>query len=49
MIQEHPKIYQNQVNELMDSQDELEQYGRRLFIKIDTLPVDENETSNIVL
>ena len=31
------------------SQDELEQYGRRLCIRIDSVPVAENETSNDVL
>ena len=49
MLQEHVKNYQKQVNELKDSQDELEQYGRRLCIRIDGVPMAENETSNDVL
>ena len=49
MLQEHMKNYQKQVNELKASQNELEQYGRRLCIKIDGVPMAENETSNDVL
>ena len=49
MLQEHVKNYQEQVNELKASQDKLEQYGRRLCIRIDSVPVAENETSNDVL
>ena len=44
MLQEHVKNYQKQVNELKASQNELEQYGRRLCIKIDGVPMAENET-----
>ena len=43
MIQEHVKNYHEQVNELKASQDELEQYGRRLCIRIDGVPVAEND------
>ena len=43
MLQEHLKNYQKGVNELKDSQDELEQYGRRLCIRIDGVPMAENE------
>ena len=49
VLPEHVKNYQEQVNELKASQDELEQYGRRLCIRIDGVPVAENETSNNVL
>ena len=49
MLQEHVKNYQGQVNELKANQDELEQYGRQLCIRIDGVPVAENETSNDVL
>ena len=49
MLQEHVKNYQKQVNELKASQNELEQYGRRLCIKIDGVPMVENETLNDVL
>ena len=45
MLQEHVKNYQEQVNELKANQDELEQYGWRLSIRIDGVPVAENETS----
>ena len=44
------KNYQKQVvNELKSSQHELEQYGRQLCIRIDGVPVADNETSNDVL
>ena len=49
MLQKHVKNYQKQVTELKASQDELEQYGRRLRSRIDGVPVAENETSNDVL
>ena len=49
MLQEHAKNYQKQVNDMMASQDELEQYNRRLCARIDGVPVAENETSNDVL
>ena len=49
MLHEHVKKYQKQVNELKDRQNELEQYGRRLCIRIDGVPMAENETSNDVL
>ena len=48
-LQEHVKNYQKQVNELKESQDELEQYGRRLCIRIDGVPMAKNDTSNDVL
>ena len=48
VLQEHVKNYQKQVNESKQSK-ELEQYGRRLCIRIDGVPVVENETSNDVL
>ena len=37
------------MNEVKDSQGELEQYGRRLCIRIDGVSMDEYETSNDVL
>ena len=37
------------MNELKASRHELEQYGRLLCIRIDGVPVAENETSNDVL
>ena len=49
MLQEHAKNYQKQFIELKDSQDEIEQYGRRLRIRIDTVPMVEYDTSNNVV
>ena len=37
------------MNDLKASQDELEQYGRRLRIRMDGVPGTENETSNDIL
>ena len=48
MLQEHVKKYQKQVNELKDNQDKIKQCGRRLCIRIDSVPMAENETSNDV-
>ena len=42
MLQEHVKNYQKQVNELRNSQDELEQCDRRFCIRIDGIPIAEN-------
>ena len=45
MFQEHVKNDQKQVNELKDSLYELEQYGRRLHIRIDRwCTMAENES-----
>ena len=49
MLQEHVKNYQKQVNDMMASQDELEQCSRRLCTRIDGVLVAENETSHDVL
>ena len=49
LLQGHVKKYQEQVNELKANQGEWEQYGRRLCIRINGVPVAENETSNDVL
>ena len=48
LLQEHVKNYQKHVNKLKNSQHELEQYGRGLCIKIDVVPMAENEASNNV-
>ena len=37
------------MNELKDNQDEIKQCGRRLCIRIDSVPMAENDTSNDVL
>ena len=47
MLQEHVKNYQKKVNELKGSQDKLEQYGRRLCIRIDGVSMAKNETPTI--
>ena len=49
ILQEHVKNYQKQVNELKSSQEELEHCGRRLCIRIDGVPMTENETSSDIL
>ena len=49
MLQEHVKNYHKQVHQLKDSQDELEQYDRRLCIRTDCVPMAENGTLSNVL
>ena len=49
MLQEHVKICQNQITELQQENEELQQYGRRLCVRIDCVPAVDNETSNEVL
>ena len=49
ILQEHVKNHHKQVNELNTSQEELKQYGKRLCIRIDGVPVTENEISSDVL
>lgn len=49
ILQEHAKNYRKQLNELKDIQDKLEQYGRQLCLRIDGVPMTENETSKDVL
>ena len=51
MLQERVKNYHKQVHELKASQDELEQYGRWLCIRIDGVPVAESsyEIPNVAI
>ena len=49
VLQEHVHYYQNQVNKLNGENEELEQYGRRLCIRIEGVPSAENEASDDVL
>ena len=49
VLQIDVKICQNQVKEMQQANEELEQYGRRLCIRIDGVPTVDNETSNEVL
>ena len=48
VLQQHVKIYQNQITELQQANEELEQYGRRLCVRIDGVPTVDNETSDEV-
>ena len=49
MPREHIHYYQHQMNELKRKNEDLEQYGRRLFVRIEGIPSVENETSGEVL
>ena len=49
VLQEQVHHYQNHVNELKRENKELEQYGRKLSVRVDGIPSVENETSNQVL
>ena len=49
MLQEHVRYYKNQLNEIKHENEELEQYGRRLCVRIEGIPPVENETSDEVL
>ena len=46
MLQEHVREYQKQINKLKDDVEELKQYGRRLFLRIDGVPSTDKETSD---
>ena len=47
--QQHVKEYQKRINKLEDDGEELEQYGRRLCLRIDGVPSTDKETSDEVL
>ena len=49
MLQEHVHYYQIQSNEIKRENKELEQYGRRLCVRIEGITSVENETSEEVL
>ena len=49
MLQKHVHYYKNQLNEMKRENEELEQYGRRLCVRIEGIPPVENETSDEVL
>ena len=38
MFQQHIKICQNQITEMQQANEELEEYGRRLCVRIDGVP-----------
>ena len=49
VLQEHVHYYQNQLNEIKRENEELEQYGRRLCVRIEGIPSVGNEASDEVL
>ena len=49
LLQQHAKIWQNQITELQQEKEELEQYGRRLWVRIDGVPIVDHETLDGVL
>ena len=49
MFQKHVHHYQNQVNELKRENEELEQYGGRLCVRVDGIPLVENDKFDQVL
>ena len=48
-LQQHIKTCQNQRKEMQQANEELEQYGRRLCVRIDGVPTVDNETLDKVL
>ena len=48
-LQQHIKTCQNQRKEMQQANEELEQYGRRLCVRIDGVPTVDNETLDEVL
>ena len=49
VLQQHIKVCQNQIKEMQQANEELEQYGRTLRLRIDGVPTVDNETSDEVL
>ena len=49
VLQQYVKICQNKITEMHLANEELEQYGRRLCVRIDGIPTVENENSDEVL
>ena len=49
VLQQHVKICQKQITGMQQANEELEQYGRRLCVRIDGVPTVDNETSDEVL
>ena len=49
MLQQHVREYQKRINKLEDDSEELEQYGRRLCLRIEGVPSAEKEASEEVL
>ena len=49
VLQQHVKHFQKQMSVLQSENEELEQYGRRLCIRVEDVPTTDNETSKEVL
>ena len=49
VLQQHVKICQKQITEMQQANEELEQYGRRLCVRIAGVPTVDNETSDEVV
>ena len=49
VLQQHVKHFQKQMSVLQSENEELEQYGRRLCIRVEGVPTTDNETSKEVL
>ena len=49
VLQQHVKTFQKQIMVLQSEKEELEQYGRRLCIRIEGVLTTENETSQYIL
>ena len=49
MLQKHVKIYQNEITEMQQANEELEQYGRRLSVRIYGILTVGNETLDQLL
>ena len=49
MLQEDIHYYQNHLNEIKRKNEELEQNGRRLYVRNESIPSVENDTSDEVL
>ena len=42
VLQQHVQIFQNQIKEMQQANEDLEQYGRRLCVRTDGVPVVDN-------
>ena len=49
VLQQDVMICQNQIKEMQQENEELEQYGRRLCLRVHGVPTVDNETSDEVL
>ena len=49
VLQQHVRNFQKQMTVLQSENEELEQYGRRLCIRVEGAPITDNETSEEVL